>query len=270
MFKVKRYKELTRIMMGSEINGRVLYHVAAYLMDDLLIDTGCHNSRWELVEYLANRDVRMAVNTHYHLDHIGGNKLIMDRLKIPVFAPNTSVPIIACKQDIFPYQEDLWGCPEPCLVNVLSDTLNTKNHTLNVLHTAGHSSDHVVFLLQARGWLFTGDEFLTEKPNSARKGADNKRTLKALKTLLDLRPELLITSSGRIYRDATAVLRRTISYFQETRDRVLTMRKRGLDTEEIVFELFGGETPLKSFTGGEFSRENFVRSFLDDFDNLIG
>ena len=262
MFQVKSYNEITRIMMASEIDGRVIYSVAAYLVDDLLIDTGCHNTRWELVDYLADQNVSMAVNTHHHVDHIGGNKLIMERLKLPVFAPQESLPIIASKQVLFPYREKLWGCPEPCWVNALGDTVNTTHYTFQVFHTSGHSRDHVVFFLKERGWLFTGDEFLTEKPNSAGKNEDNRLILKALKMMLALEPSLLITSSGKMHGNASDVLRRTISYLEEIKDRILTMKDKGLSIREIVFKLFGGETSLKEFTGGQFSRENFIQSFL--------
>lgn len=263
MFEIKNYREISRIMMGSEINGRVYYSVAAYLVDDLLIDTGCHNTRWELVDYLTDKEVSLAVNTHHHIDHIGGNKVIMDRLKVPVSAPGDSVPIIAGKQDIFFYQEDLWGCPEPCLVNALGDTISTAHYTLDVVHTSGHSPDHVVFFLREKGWLFTGDEFLTEKPNSARKNEDNRLILKALKRMLALEPSLLITSSGKMHENASDILRQNISYLEEIRDRILNMKNKGLSIREIVFKLFGGETRLKEFTGGQFCRENFVRSFFE-------
>lgn len=250
-------------MMGSRINGRVPYHVAVYLVDDILVDTGSHNKRRNLADYLSGRDVSVAVNTHHHLDHIGANKLLMDRLKIPIFAPRLSVPIIAERQAIFPYQEGLWGRPEPCPVRPLSDRVSTEGCTLEVLHTAGHSPDHVVFYLQEKGWLFTGDEFLTEKPNSARRDENMRQTLRVLRTLLDLAPESLMTSSGMIYRNGTAVLSRTIEYIEEMRERVRTMKEDGLSAEEMVVKLFGRETPLKTFTGGQFSRENFVQGFLE-------
>ena len=249
-------------MMGTEVNGRVVFSVAAYLIDGLLIDTGCHNTRRELVDYLANQNISMAVNTHHHVDHIGGNKVIMERLKIPVFAPQESLPIIARKQDIFSYQEQLWGCPEPCLVNPLGDKIHTTHYPLQIVNTSGHSGDHVVFFLRERGWLFTGDEFLMEKPNSARKNEDNRLVVKALKKMLTLQPELLITSSGRIYRDGSDVLRRTISYFKEINDRVHNLKKSGMSSKEIASKLFGEETSLKEFTGGQFSRENFIEGFF--------
>ena len=249
--------------MGSEIKGRVPYYVALYHMDDVLIDTGSYLGRWDLLDYLTDQDVSMAVNTHHHLDHIGADKLLMDRLKIPVFAHSLSVPIIAERQNIFPYQKGLWGCPDPCPVIPLSGSVETKNHTLKVLHTAGHSHDHVVFYLKERGWLFTGDEFITEKPNAARKDEDTGQSLRVLRTLLELNPECLMTSSGMVYPNATAVLKRSLHYLEGISERIGVMKKKNLSVTEMVVELFGGETPLKAFTRGRFSRENFVQGFLN-------
>ena len=262
VFKVDKYNEIIRIMMGSKVNGRVLYSVAGYLIDGLLIDSGWHNTRRKLVNYLATQNIYCVVNTHHHVDHIGGNKLIMEELKVNVFAPKESLPIIANRQNIFSYQEELWGCPEPCRVKVLGNTVDTGHCSFQVVQTSGHSRDHVVFFLRERGWLFTGDEFITENPNSARKNEDNKQILKALKKMLVLEPELLITSAGTIYQNGSAVLRRTIAYFEETKERVHTMKKSGLTSHEIVLELFGEEAPLKEFTGGQFSRQNFIEGFF--------
>jgi len=262
VFSVDRFDEITRVMMGSEVDGRIIFSVAAYLIDGLLIDTGCHHTRRELVSYLSDKNISFAVNTHHHVDHIGANKLIKEKLKVPLFAPQESLPIINRKQDIFPYQEKLWGYPEPCEVEAVGDTFATDHYTYQVVRTSGHSRDHVVFFLREKGWLFTGDEFLTEKPNSARKNEDHGRIVKALYKMLALKPELLATSSGEIYRNSPAILERTISYFEEMRDKVHMMRGSGLTSQEIAFKLFGEETSLKEFTSGQFSRENFIEGFF--------
>lgn len=262
MFKVDKYNEIIRIMMGSKVNGRILYSVAAYLIDGLLIDSGCHNTRWKLVNYLATQNISLVVNTHHHVDHIGGNKLIMEKLKVNVFASQESLPIIAQKQNIFSYREKLWGCPEPCQVKVLGDTVETSHYSFQVIRTSGHSRDHVVFFLMERGWLFTGDEFITENPNCAQKNEDNEWVVKALKRMLALDPELLITSAGTIYQNGSDVLSRTIAYFEEIKERVHTMKKSGLTSKEIALKLFGEETSLKELTGGQFSRQNFIEGFL--------
>jgi hypothetical protein len=40
VFSVERFDEITRVKMGSEVEGRIIFSVVAYLVDGLLIDTG--------------------------------------------------------------------------------------------------------------------------------------------------------------------------------------------------------------------------------------
>lgn len=264
MFKVNKHDEITRIVMGSKVNGRIIFTVSAYLVDGLLIDTGSHNTRWELVDYLSNRNIAIAVNTHHHVDHIGANKLIMERLRTPVFASKGCVPIIARKQDIFPFQEELWGCPEPCRVETLGDTVETSSYSFKVIATAGHTTDHVVFFSREKGWLFTGDEFLTEKPNSARINENNERIVLALEKMLALEPELLFTSAGGIYQRGSVILSRTINYFEEIKHKAHNLKKSGLNSKAIAFKLFGEETSMRDYTLGVFSHQNFIEGFFRD------
>lgn len=261
MLKVKQYGDVTRLTLGTEIKGRVVFSVCAYLIDGLLIDTGPHNTRYELVDFVREQKVSVAVNTHHHVDHVGGNRVISEELKIPIFASLECALIICNRQNIFPYQRELWGEPQPCQVSVLGEKVETEHFGFQVIKTGAHSEDHVVFLLKEKGWLFTGDEFLTENPNSARKGEDNEKMVQALKRMLDLSPEVLFTSSGRIYWDGSGSLRRAIAYYERIKEEVCKLNMAGFNSQEIVIRLFGSETPLKEYTDGRFSRQNFVEGF---------
>ena len=135
MFKVKKFGEVTRIMMATEIEGKVIFSVCAYLIDGLLIDTGPHKTRWELVNFLRGQEISLVVNTHHHVDHVGGNKAIWDVLKVPVFASPECLSIIDHGQDIFSYQKELWGLPEPfCHAKALHDTVKTNHFCFDVIN----------------------------------------------------------------------------------------------------------------------------------------
>ena len=71
--------------MGRELNGRVLYRVASWLVDGLLYDTGCSYTAEELVEHLRGRGAKVAVNFHHHEDHIGANRRLQQELCVEVF-----------------------------------------------------------------------------------------------------------------------------------------------------------------------------------------
>ncbi len=79
-------------MMGREMDGAVLYWTAAYLVDGLLIDTGCAFTAEELICFLREHEVKQVVNTHHHEDHVGANYLIQRELGLDIFAHATAVP----------------------------------------------------------------------------------------------------------------------------------------------------------------------------------
>ncbi len=49
MIEVSHFDQVVQIRMSREVNGRPLYWVAAYLVDGILIDTGCKHTSEEFV-----------------------------------------------------------------------------------------------------------------------------------------------------------------------------------------------------------------------------
>ncbi|MCD6466833.1 MAG: MBL fold metallo-hydrolase, partial [Methanomicrobia archaeon] len=47
-----------------------------YLIDDTLIDTGFPRTAGKLLDCLKDKKISKIVNTHGHIDHIGGNGII--------------------------------------------------------------------------------------------------------------------------------------------------------------------------------------------------
>ncbi len=50
MLQINHFGPVTQIKIGRELEGRVLYWTAAYLVDGLLIDTGCPHTPERLVD----------------------------------------------------------------------------------------------------------------------------------------------------------------------------------------------------------------------------
>jgi glyoxylase-like metal-dependent hydrolase (beta-lactamase superfamily II) len=63
-------------------------------VDGLLIDPGCSYTAGELMSYLEKHPPKWGVNTHYHEDHMGGNRLIRERFGINIYAHPEAVPLI--------------------------------------------------------------------------------------------------------------------------------------------------------------------------------
>jgi glyoxylase-like metal-dependent hydrolase (beta-lactamase superfamily II) len=250
--------------MGREYQGRVLYWTAAYLVDGLLIDTGCSHSSEELTRFLEGQHPDLAVNTHHHEDHVGANHQLQQRFKTPIMASRESAPLIAQSPKLLPYQELVWGYPVPTVVDILPDHLETDNYRFNVIETPGHCPGHVAFVEMTRGWCFTGDLFISRQPKAMRPEEDIHEIARSIRKLVELRTEKLIlfTGLGNAVEDGREALRSCIDYIHGLSERARELERQGLSTSAMVNQLFGRESILAGLTDGHISSENVVRALL--------
>ncbi len=271
MIKADRFEDVTRIRMGREIEefgGQVLYWVTSYLVDGLLIDTGCKHTSEEFVDFLKSQDLKFAVNTHYHEDHIGGNQLLK-RLGIEIFAHRDSIPLINQVPKLYPYQEIVWGYPEPTEVSLLPEKIKTDNFHFDVVETPGHCKGHVALVEPEKGWCFSGDLFSVEKPKVIRPKEDITEIVRSMNRLVELKTNLILfTSVGKVVQDGREAFQSCINYFQELSQKAKRLEKKGFSVTSIRDELLGGEAPLgqlgsfADLTDGQFSSENLIRALL--------
>ncbi len=264
MIEVDRFEEVTRIKMSIEAYGKPVYWTTAYLVDGLLVDTGCAHTAEELVDFLEGEELELVVNTHFHEDHIGANRLIQQRFGVKIFAHRDSVPLINREAKLYPYQEYVWGCPEPSLVSELAESVQTRNHRFDLIETEGHCAGHVTLVEMDRGWCFSGDIFISDRPKVIRNDEDASGLIESLRKLLALPTYRLVlfTSMGRIIPEGRKALKLCADYLEETAIRVKALAAQGHSIEAIRQELFGEGSSLATLTGGHFSTENLVESLL--------
>lgn len=264
MIEINNYGDVTQIRLSRELDGKPLYWVAAYLVDGLLIDTGCDYTARELVTFLEGKRLDLAVNTHFHEDHVGGNALIRKRFNIPFYAPVESIPIIGQKPFLYPYQEMVWGYPAPSTAEPIPPVIRTFRYTFDVLATPGHSAGHIVLLEKERGWCFSGDIFARENPKFIRPEEDMGETIRSLDRIMAAMPSQLIlfTSVGRIVENGREALEANIRYLQELATKAQGLHKQGRSVEEIIQDIFGGEHHFAQMTNGQYTTENLIRSVL--------
>ncbi len=264
MIEINHFEEVTQIKMSQTMNGQPLYWAAAYLVDGLLIDTGPKHTAEELVEFLKGENVKFAVNTHHHEDHIGANHLLQQRLGIEIFAHPEAIPLINQVPKLLPYQETVWGYPEPTQVSHLPENIETDHFHFEILETPGHSVGHIALLEPKKGWCFSGDLFVTEKPKAFRPHEDIAETIKSMKKLVELQTDRLVlfTALGRIVQDGRKALETCIEYLQDLSQKTKYLAKKGLSITAIREELIGEDTSLAPLTDGDFSAENLIKSIL--------
>jgi glyoxylase-like metal-dependent hydrolase (beta-lactamase superfamily II) len=264
MLEIDHFEEVTQIKMSLETDGNPVYWVAAYLVDGLLIDTGCAHTAGEFAAWLEGRDLKLVVNTHFHEDHVGANRLLQERFGVEIYAHRDSVPLINRVPELHPYQEFVWGYPEPSRVAVLGDSVDTAGFHFDVLETAGHCRGHVVLVEPEKGWCFSGDTFITGRPKVIRADEDVSGLIESMTMLAALPVERLVlfTSMGEIIPDGRRVLRSCAAYLEDLARRAAELQEEGLSIDEIINGLLGKGSSLAGLTGGHFSSENLVRSLL--------
>lgn len=265
MIETSHYEGVTRIRMSRELDGRPVYWVAAYLVDGLLIDTGCSHTACELTAFLEGRVLEQAVNTHYHEDHTGANQSVMDRFGVDVFAHPASIPLIRETFELYPYQEIAWGRPAPTEVKPVPGIVKTRNHAFQVLETPGHCPGHICLFEPSKGWCFTGDLFAREQPKFIRPEENAGLILDSMGKLLALPGDRLVlfTAVGKIVEDGRRALAQCAGYLNDLARKVKALHEEGMDIGEIVQREFGGEHPFVGLTNGQFSTFNLVRSLLE-------
>ncbi|MHA1210144.1 MAG: MBL fold metallo-hydrolase [Candidatus Freyarchaeota archaeon] len=270
MIEVNCFGEVTQIKMSREVDGRPVYWTSAFLVDGLLIDTGPTLTAEELVEFLEGKKISQVVNTHYHEDHIGANRLIQQRLGLEIYAHPESIPYILRIPELPPYREFIWGVPEPSNVLPVPQRIRTNRFVFDVVETPGHSEGHVALVEREMGWCFSGDLFVSEKPKVTHLGSNIRNTVRSMQRLVEIDTDKLIlfTSPGRIIRDGHRALETCVQYLRELSQRARILWEEGLTVTAIRDTLLGGESPLAQMTGGELSSENLIRVILRDWGAL--
>jgi glyoxylase-like metal-dependent hydrolase (beta-lactamase superfamily II) len=265
MLRATQVGDVTEIKMGRSLEGaEVLYWVAAYLIDRILIDTGCDYTKEELAEFLDGRQVSQIVNTHYHEDHVGGNALLGERFGPRAVAHPETVRRMSGKYDLHLYQREVWGYPKPCSAEPIRATVEDGRVSLRVIETPGHCKGHISLFEENRGILFSGDIWVGERPKTARAEENVYQLVEDLRKFEELRAKVMFASLGKVVPNPTETIRKTREYLEETRDKILELHSLGKSSEQIRDELFGRESVLAEVTEYDLSTKIFIESFLRD------
>lgn len=262
MLQVSDHEQVTCFKMGTELGGQVHYWCAAYLVDDVLVDSGCAHTAQELLQALKDRPLRAVVNTHGHEDHYGANALLARERGVELYAPQASLEAMARRPELYPYQELMWGYSESCHPQPVPAQVPTAGHVLHTLELPGHSPDFVAYWEPDQGWAFVSDLWVAPKQKTSRDHENSRQIIASMKKLLALEPRVMFTGLGQVVTDPIPALKETIAWLEEMQAQIMGLVVQGKEPQQIVAEMFGRESSLKQMTQDQLSYENFVRSFL--------
>jgi glyoxylase-like metal-dependent hydrolase (beta-lactamase superfamily II) len=268
MLRIRPYGGVTRLELARTLFGRGRYWTTAYLVDAMLIDTGCAHSAPELMQALAHMPLSRIVNTHTHEDHIGANGLLQhQRDGLEILAHPLALPVLANPRGAQPlhrYRRVMWGWPDPSQGHAVSDgeVITTEHYCFQVIHTPGHSRDHICLYEPQQGWLFTGDLFVGGRDRALRADYDIWQIIASLKRIAALPATTLFPGSARVRDNPAKTLAAKIAYLEELGENVLALDRQGWGVTEITRALCGGPMFLEFVTLGHFSRRRLVLSYL--------
>jgi glyoxylase-like metal-dependent hydrolase (beta-lactamase superfamily II) len=260
------FGNVSQYRMARVLDGNALYTMAVYWVDGLLIDTGPFHVSSEIPAAFNEIKIAKIVNTHHHEDHIGNN-IVFQNQNIPIFAHRLAVPLIknpsAWNDRLYDYQRLVWGEPPASNVQETENCINTSNRSFRVIHTPGHALDHICLLEEDKGWLFSGDLFLSEKVKMLRKDENVRQLMDSIRKLLTFDFEMIFCSSGSVFNNGHTRMEQKLNYWQELHEQSTRLFQEGWKATEIRDALLGPETIMAELTGGDFSKLNLIQSFLD-------
>ncbi len=268
MIEIEHAGEVTKFRLARTLFGRGFYFTAAYLVDGLMVDTGCAYTVRELTDALKDSRIHTIVNTHSHEDHVGANAALHAQFGAQVLAHQHALPIIEEPRTVHlrPYQRVMWGYPEPCRAESVRDSVETEHHLFRIIYTPGHSPDHISLFEPDHGWLFTGDAYVGGRDRALRLDYNVWQIIDSLKKLASLDPQVIYAGSGSIRSDARKELEAKIQYLEKTGQLVVSLHRKGWSRRRIRLEVLGREMPIALYTLGHFSGKNLVRSYIEDYE----
>lgn len=266
MIRIYRVGDVTQLAMARTVFGRPLYVACAYYIDGLLLDNGPSIVEGEFARLFAQMDVRQAVLSHAHEDHAGNNPFLVARGLVPQAHP-LALRVLAHPPHQRPYQWIVWGRHPASSAAPVGEELATRRYRFRVVHTPGHSPDHIALFEERHGWLFSGDLFLSPYVKVLRLDENPHEIIASLRKVLALPVTTVFCAGGKIVEDGRKALQRKLDFWERLREQARQRYERGMPPVRIRRELLGRETWWPIVTFGHFSKQNLIDGLLREDAN---
>jgi len=253
---------VTRIWMPS-IGTRLLgMEVNAYLVGDILIDTGYSYVREPLLAALEDREINLVCCTHGHEDHTGNCAAVAAAHQCAVYLRHPEARWEPGELPLKPYRRLWWGQVEDFSAQGMPEVVESGGRRLDVVPTPGHSRTQVAFYEAATGDVFTGDLFVSPGATAVLIWEDPWTAAASLRRVAALEPIRMLTGHGLVIDNPAPLLETKAERIEEAARLSVELTAKGLAPRQIVQKVFpNGQRKDRFFewlTSREFSRLNFV------------
>ena len=255
MVRFESHGDVRRFEFSSFASRMVGYSVNVFVVRGVMVDCAFPRAREAFAETLEREQPRGLFITHHHEDH-GGNADLVARAGVPIAASDATIDRLRAPKPIKPYRRITWGSARP----LVSRVVEFEDHALSLVAAPGHCPDHHVVWDANEGTLFGGDLFLGVKVRIAHPSEDPRLLARTLRTIARLSPERLFDSHRGFVPNPTPLLIAKAEWTEEMIGEIERRIARGDSDASIRRELFGGESLPGYFSGGDYSRVNFVKA----------
>jgi len=244
--------------------GRPTMFSIIYFVDGLLIDTGHRKMKAEIFDAIKHLKVEKIFITHHHEDHTGNITLLQRHFKCPVYASKLCCALMKQPPAISFAQKMLWGQRPPYTdLKPISEVLQTKEHTFNIMPIPGHAADMVALYEPDKKWLFSADLYINSYIGYFLANENIAQQMASLKLALALDFNTLFCGHNPQLQGGKAKLQEKLRFLKTFYDRVAEQHHSGLSPKQIFKTLRLKENVfVKLLSNGQLSKMNMVRSVV--------
>jgi len=181
--------------------------VNTYILEDesgdcAIIDCGCYDRKESdrLADFIKNKNINpvLLLNTHCHLDHIFGNKFILERYNLRAFSnENDEMNRNDAVQHAMLFGLTMESPPEPAGFLTDNQIITFGRTELVALFVPGHTSGSLGFYSEKNNCVFTGDAlFAGSIGRTDLPGGDYDTLIKSIRNKLFVLPPSTVVYPG--------------------------------------------------------------------------
>lgn len=248
---------------GTIGNEKIRLSVHSFISDGVLIDTGSSSLRSVFEPFFNTHTFNQIALTHYHEDHTGNAALAQKKTNAPTYIHPMSAHLTSEKPRIPIYRKMLWGEVEAFQSTPYDTSFQSKNDQWRVIHTPGHTKDHVALLNESKGQLFTGDLYVAPKVKLVLIDENVLDTLDSLKKIQQYDYDDIFCCHAGYVKNPRKMIQYKIDFLEELQGKVLQLAQKGMNVYDITNTLFPTSYPIVEASNTEWASLHIVRAFLN-------
>jgi len=271
MIQVAKKEDVICVEGTVQQSGLKLGTVYSFLVDGMLIDTGPQCLETDLIPFFENHSFELAALTHSHEDHSGLAPWIQENRNVPIYVHSKGISICAEPCPYPKYRQITWGVRSEFNALPLGDVIQSRSQEWQVIYTPGHADDHVAFLDEERGRLFSGDLFVSLKTKVIMDSESIPIIIDSIRRLTTYDFQSLFCCHAGYIQNGKSMLKQKLEYLVNLSGEVEILYKEGRSIEEIDQMIFPKKYPIITFSEGQWDSRHIVSSIVDGInkDNNI-